>query len=78
MREAQRRPLLHAGNYYFLVAVASGTHEEYVMCDWVENAIMLVLKQRNPVYGYLKFDCSIDLKHVEPAMARLKEVKRGS
>ena len=71
-------PLLHAGNYYFLVAVASGTHEEYVMCDWVENAIMLVLKQRNPVYGYLKFDCSIDLKHVEPAMAGLKEVKRGS
>lgn len=57
-------PLLHPGNYYFVAAVANGTHEEYVICDWIENATMLTLNQRGPVYGYMKVDCQIELKYV--------------
>jgi lipopolysaccharide transport system ATP-binding protein len=67
-------PLLHSGNYYFSVAVANGTHEEYVICDWVENAIMLLLKDRSIVYGYMKFDCRIELKYLGPAVPDLNPV----
>jgi lipopolysaccharide transport system ATP-binding protein len=67
-------PLLHSGNYYFSVAVANGTHEEYVICDWVENAIMLLLKDRSIVYGYMKFDCRIELKYLGPTVPDLDPV----
>ena len=57
-------PQLHPGNYYFSIAVANGTHLDYAVCDWIDNAILLVVKQRLPVYGYMRFDCQIDLVHV--------------
>lgn len=56
-------PLLQPGNYYFTVAVANGTHENYVICDWIENAILLTVKKRSLVYGYMKFDCEVELKY---------------
>ena len=56
-------PLLQPGNYYFTVAVANGTHENYVICDWIENAILLTVKPRSLVYGYMKFDCQVELKY---------------
>jgi homopolymeric O-antigen transport system ATP-binding protein len=62
-------PLLHPGNYCFSVAVADGTHEEYVICDWVDNAISLVLTKKEVVYGYLKFECQIELKHISHPVA---------
>ena len=69
-----RLPLLQPGNYTFSAAVANGTHEDYVICDWVENAISLVLQKRQIVYGYMKFDCQIELKHFSP-MITSHEVK---
>jgi ABC-type polysaccharide/polyol phosphate transport system ATPase subunit len=62
-------PLLHSGNYSFSVAVADGTHDEYVICDWVDNAISMVLTQRQAVYGYIKFDCRIELKQISAEVA---------
>jgi len=56
-------PLLQPGNYYFTVAVADGTHEDYVIADWIENAILLTLKKRSLVYGYMRFACQIELKY---------------
>jgi lipopolysaccharide transport system ATP-binding protein len=56
-------PLLAPGNYHFSPAVADGTHEEYVMCDWVENAVSLTLMKKTTVYGYMKFDCQVGLKY---------------
>ena len=56
-------PLLQPGNYYFSVAVADGTHEDYAIADWIENAILLTLKKRSLVYGYMRFDCQIELKY---------------
>jgi len=57
-------PYLHPGNYYFSLAVANGTHLDNVICDWIDNAILLSVKQRLPVYGYMRFDCQIELVHV--------------
>jgi ABC-type polysaccharide/polyol phosphate transport system ATPase subunit len=55
-------PLLHPGNYHFSVALANGNYEEYVICDWVENAVMLTLNKRNVVYGYMRCGCQIALR----------------
>lgn len=66
-----RLPLLQPGHYYFTPAVANGTHRDSVMCDFVENALNLTLKQRETVYGYLKMDCRIELKQVSSAKSSL-------
>ena len=71
-------PLLSPGNYFFSAAVANGTYEDYVICDWVENAISLVLNQRWTVYGYMKLECQIELKQVSPALTNWREVDRRS
>ena len=60
-------PTLQPGYYYFTVAVGNGTHEEYTTCDFVENVTCLAIKQRHLVYGYMKFDCAIDLKYMSLA-----------
>lgn len=57
-------PLLVPGNYHFTPAVAQGTHEDFVICDQVENAIHLVVQKKTIVYGYMKFDSRVELKHV--------------
>ncbi|MCI0422440.1 MAG: Wzt carbohydrate-binding domain-containing protein, partial [Acidobacteria bacterium] len=57
-------PLLTSGNYHFTPGVADGTHMEFVVCDMVENAISLALTKRTIVYGYMKFDSEVELKHV--------------
>ena len=57
-------PLLVPGNYHVSPAVAQGTHEEFVVCDLVENAIRLVVHKTTIVYGYMKFDSRVELKHV--------------
>ncbi len=62
-----RLPVLQPGNYYLTPAVANGTHLDFVMCDWVENALSLTLKQRETVYGYMKISCRVELKHVGAA-----------
>jgi energy-coupling factor transporter ATP-binding protein EcfA2 len=56
-------PLLAPGNYHFSPAVAQGTHEQFVVCDLVENAIRLVVHSQAIVYGYMKFDSQVELKH---------------
>ncbi|MEW5975178.1 MAG: ABC transporter ATP-binding protein [Acidobacteriota bacterium] len=62
-------PILHPGYYHFSVAVADGTHQEYVICDWVDNAISLLIQKRFEVYGYLRLDCNVELKHLGPITA---------
>lgn len=57
-------PLLLPGDYHFTPAIAQGTHEDFVICDQVENAIHLVVRKKTIVYGYMKFDSQVELKHV--------------
>ena len=66
-----RLPVLQPGHYHLTPAVADGTHRESVMCDFVENALNLTLKQRETVYGYLKMDCRIELRQVSSAKSGL-------
>ena len=70
-----RLPVLQPGHYYLTPAVANGTHRDSVMCDFVENALNLTLKQRETVYGYLKMDCRIELKQVSSAKSGLAEAR---
>ena len=66
-----RLPVLQPGHYYLTPAVANGTHRDSVMCDFVENALSLTLKQRETVYGYLKMGCRIELRQVSSAKSGL-------
>ena len=70
-----RLPVLQPGHYYLTPAVANGTHRDSVMCDFVENALNLTLKQRETVYGYLKMECRIELKQVSSAKSDLAEAR---
>ena len=66
-----RLPVLQPGHYYLTPAVANGTHSDSEMCDFVENALNLTLKQRETVYGYLKMGCRIELRQVSSAKSGL-------
>jgi ABC-type polysaccharide/polyol phosphate transport system ATPase subunit len=59
-------PLLHPGNYYFSAGISDGTHESFVVCDLVENVATLLVRKREVVYGYLRFDCTVELKYISP------------
>jgi lipopolysaccharide transport system ATP-binding protein len=56
-------PLLSPGNYHVSPAVAQGTHENFVVCDLVENAIRLVVQKKTIVYGYMKFEARVELRY---------------
>ena len=66
-----RLPVLQPGHYYLTPAVANGTHHDAEMCDFVENALNLTLKQRETVYGYLKMGCRIELRQVSSTQSGL-------
>ncbi len=62
-------PLLHGGNYSITPAVANGTLDEYIICDWIENAYALqVFKAINEMYGLIKF-----LVRVEATISEVEE-----
>jgi lipopolysaccharide transport system ATP-binding protein len=60
-------PILQPGNYYFTVGVGNGTHDQFVICDFVENVNALVIKKKHIVYGHIKVDCKINLRYMSPA-----------
>jgi ABC-type polysaccharide/polyol phosphate transport system ATPase subunit len=60
-------PILQPGNYYFSVGAGNGTHEQFVICDYVENINAIVIKKRHVVYGHIKVDCKINLRYMSPA-----------
>jgi lipopolysaccharide transport system ATP-binding protein len=57
-------PQLYPSQFSFSPAVADGTLDSYVMCDWVDNAIALQMSQSDqPVYGYVHLPCRVELNH---------------
>jgi len=70
-------PVLQPGNYSFTPAVSNGTHLDFVVCDLVENAMSLTLKERETVYGYMKMSCRIELKHVTSSIPGPAEKEIG-
>ena len=55
-------PELYASTFSFSPAVADGTLEHYVMCDWIDNALALQMsKAAAPIYGQFHFPCRIEI-----------------
>lgn len=55
-------PTLYASLFSFSPAVADGTLEHYVTCDWIDNAIVLPMdKSDAPIYGQLHFPCRVQV-----------------
>jgi ABC-type polysaccharide/polyol phosphate transport system ATPase subunit len=62
-------PQLYPGTFSFSPAIADGTLNEYIMCDWVENAIALQMSPSDgPIYGYLHLPCRVGInERLRPA-----------
>lgn len=55
-------PELYPAHFSFSPAIADGTLHNYVMCDWIDNAITLQMGHcENQVYGYLHLPCRVEV-----------------
>jgi len=63
-------PDFYPSEFSFSPAIADGTLESYVMCDWIDNAITLQMGHaEGQVYGYLHLPCRVEVngKLAQPA-----------
>ncbi len=55
-------PELYPAHFSFSPAIADGTLHNYVMCDWIDNAITLQMGHgEGQVYGYLHMPCRVEI-----------------
>ena len=55
-------PEFYAGAFSFSPAIADGSLESYVMCDWIDNAIILQMGHaKGQVYGYMHLPCRVEV-----------------
>src|SRR5579872_1570840 len=55
-------PDLYASTFSFSPAIADGTIDHYVTCDWIDNAIVLPMEKSDaPIYGQLHFPCRVQI-----------------
>lgn len=55
-------PPLYASSFSFSPAVANGTLEQYSMCDWIDNAVVLQMqKSDEPIYGQFHLPCRVQV-----------------
>lgn len=55
-------PELYPSAFSFSPAIADGSLNSYVMCDWIDNAITLqMINGAAQVYGYMHLPCHIEL-----------------
>jgi lipopolysaccharide transport system ATP-binding protein len=53
-------PPLYASQFSFSPAVANGTLEQYSVCDWIDNGVVLQMdKSDDPIYGQLHLPCRV-------------------
>ena len=53
-------PALYASSFSFSPAIANGSLDQYSMCDWIDNAVVLQMeKSAQPMYGQLHLDCRV-------------------
>jgi hypothetical protein len=57
-------PELYPAHFSFTPAVADGTIDQYVVCDWIENAITLQAEKGRQVYGFIHLPCRIRVNQV--------------
>ena len=66
-------PELYPSQFSFTPAVASGTVEDYEVCDLIENAVALEAERGRLVYGYLHFPCEVRINSVTASRVRVSE-----
>jgi lipopolysaccharide transport system ATP-binding protein len=55
-------PELYPSSFSFSPAIADGTLHNYVMCDWIDNAITIQMTSSpGQIYGYVHLPCHIEL-----------------
>lgn len=55
-------PHLYPGSFSLSPAIADGTLNSYVMCDWIDNAIALQMGHgKGEVYGYMHLPCRVEV-----------------
>lgn len=55
-------PELYPGNFSFSPAIADGDDINYVMCDWIDNALALPMAHRGKqIHGYLHLPCRVEV-----------------
>lgn len=60
-------PRLAAGTYGVTMAVSDGTMEEFVVCDYIEDALAFTVPPGNePDFGWLGLDCEVTINTSQP------------
>jgi lipopolysaccharide transport system ATP-binding protein len=55
-------PELYASLFSFSPAVADGSLNQYSICDWIDNALVLPMERRDePIYGQVHFPCRVQV-----------------
>jgi len=55
-------PALYASQFSFSPAIANGTLEHYIICDWIDNAIALQMeKSPDSIYGVMHLPCRVQV-----------------
>ncbi len=55
-------PELYAGSFSFAPAIADGDLEQYEICDWIDNALVVPMIQGpGEVYGYMHLPCHVEV-----------------
>jgi hypothetical protein len=63
-------PPLYESHFSFSPAVANGILEQYSMCDWIDNAVVLQMtKSDEPIYGQFHLPCRVEVKRKVEAQA---------
>jgi lipopolysaccharide transport system ATP-binding protein len=61
-------PALYASLFSFSPAIADGTLAHYVVCDWIDNAVVLPMeKGEEQIYGQFHFPCRVKVRGFSPA-----------
>jgi lipopolysaccharide transport system ATP-binding protein len=55
-------PALYPSSFSFSPAIADGTLQHYVMCDWIDNAVVLQMSPSDgTIYGQFHFRCRVEV-----------------
>jgi len=68
-------PPLYASSFSFSPAIANGSLEQYSICDWIDNAVVLQMqKSDQPIYGQFHLPCRVQVnRKIEAAKPAREE-----
>jgi len=55
-------PTLYSTSFAFCPAVVNGTLQQFVVCDFIDNAVVLeMIAPEGPLYGPFRFPCRVEV-----------------